>query len=148
MSEEFESLNSRIPDFSSVLLQRAMAKKNDINSTALSPPGTIDPYTLLLKKKQAETAEVDPKTIVKWPDESHKKLQDYCAKMGIVGFSAGLMNPIAALAMLKKQFGEDYTDVPLENRIPAGYEKSGTHSGYGPNYPYSQAISKKQILHG
>jgi hypothetical protein len=35
----------------------------------------------------------------------------------------------------------------MENRIVNGYEKRGTHSGYGANYPYNDAINKKQILH-
>ena len=147
MSDEFESINSRMPDLSSVLTQRIMAKKAEASGTTLPPPGTVDPYQLMIQKKKGETAEIDPSTIQKWPEEATKKLQDYCAKMGIFGFNCGRMHPIAALALLKKQVG-DYSDVPLEERIPDGYEKRGTHSGYGPGYPYSQAINKKQVLHG
>lgn len=147
MSDEFESINSRMPDLQAVLAQRIAARQAEVNPTN-PPPGTVDPYQLMLKRKNAETAQVDPSTIVKWPEESIKQLQDYCTKMGIVGFNSGRMHPLAALAMLKKQFGDDYTNVPLEERVPVGYEKRGTPSGYGPNYPYSQAVNKKQILHG
>lgn len=148
--EEFEDLSSRMPDLASALAQRIAAKKGgDTNGSNAILQGTVDPYQLMLKKKrQEDTGEIDPNSIVKWPEEDVRKLQDYCTRMGIVGFSSGRMNPIAALAMLKQQLGDDYTGVPLEERIPAGYEKSGTHSSYGPNYPYSQAMNKKQIIHG
>jgi len=148
MSDEFESINSRIPDLGAALAQRIAAKKADESGTTLPPPGTVDPYQLMIQKKRGETAEINPTEIQKWPEESEKKLQDYCTKMGIVGFNSGRMHPLAALAMLKKQYGDDYTNVPLEERVPGGYEKLGTPSGYGPNYPYSQAMQKKQILHG
>jgi hypothetical protein len=148
MADEFENINSRIPDLSSALAQRIASKSGtNINGT-LPPPGTVDPYKIMLKRKQDEIGEVDPNTIQKWPDDSVKKLQDYCNKMGIYGYNSGRMNPLAALALLKKQFGDDYTDVPLEQRVPEGYEKRGTPSGYGPNYPYTQAMNKKQIIHG
>jgi hypothetical protein len=147
MPEEFEDLNSRMPDFASALTQRIVSKKAEANPT-LPPPGTVDPYQVMLSRKKAETGDIDPNTIQKWPDDAVKKLQDYCDKMGIYGFNSGRMHPSAALAMLKKQFGEDYTGVPLEERVPSGYEKCGTPSTYGPNYPYSDAIKQKQILHG
>ena len=148
MSEEFESLNSRIPDLGAVLAQRIAAKKAETAGTTLPPAGTVDPYQLMLQKKRGETTEINPDTVVKWPEESLTKLQDYCTKMGIIGFDCGRMHPIAALSMLKRQYGDDYTDVPLEERVPAGYEKRGNNSGYGPNYPYTEAMRKKQILHG
>lgn len=132
----------------SALAQRIAMKKSDANGTTPPPAGTVDPYQLMLQKKKGETSEVDPSTIQPtWPEAETQKLQDYCAKLGIVGFNCGRMHPIAALAMLKKQFG-DYSGVPLEERMPEGYEKAGTHSGHGPNYPYSSAVNKKQILHG
>lgn len=143
MSEDFPQL----PDMGAMLAQRIAAKKAD--TTGAQPaPGTFDPYQALLKKKQGETAPIDPSTIQKWPEEDVKKLQDYCQKMGIFGFNSGKMHPIAALSMLKQQFREDFSNVPLEECLPQGYEKIGTKSGYGPNYPYSEAIRKKQILHG
>lgn len=148
MSEEF----APYPDISNLFAQRMAEKiaiKNAEGGSAPPPPGTVDPYQLMIKKKQEETAvEADPNTIVKWPSDDVKKLEDYCAKLGIVGFSCGRMHPVAALAMLKDKYGEDYTDVSLNERVPVGYEKRGTPSGYGPNYPYSEAIKRKQILHG
>ena len=149
MSEEFESINSRLPDLSAALAQRIAARQAEMNGTTLPPTGIIDPYQALLqKKKSTELGEVAPINVIKWPEADVKKLQDYCTKMGIVGFNSGRMPPLAALAHLKKQFGDDYTDVPLENRVPEGYEKKGTLSGYGPNYPYTEAMRRKQILHG
>lgn len=138
MSDDFETLNSKVPDFESMIIQRAAKHPQ------ATPQGTFDPYQAMLKKKEAETAPVDPSTIKQWPEDDVKTLQDYCERMGIVGFSAGRMHPLAALAMLKGQLGDNYTDVPLEERLPAGYQKLGT-KGYGPNNTYSQ---KKQILHG
>ena len=117
-------------------------------STAPTPAGAIDPYQLMLQKKKEEVKEVLPPDAPKWPEADVKTLQDYCTKMGIVGFNSGRMPPIAALALLKKEFGDDYTGVPLEDRVPEGYERRGTISSHNPNYPYSQAIVKKQILHG
>lgn len=146
MPEEFESINDRMPDIASVLAQRIASKKAEAEGNTLPPPGTVDPYKLMVQKKNSDTAPINPDTIQKWPEEDVEKLRDYCQKTGIVGFNSGRMPPIAALAMLKRQFG-DYSGVPLEERIPAGYEKQGTHSGHGPNYPYTDA-RKKQILHG
>ena len=146
MSDEYEDLSSRIPDFNAALAQRIAAKKGEV-SPSIPAPGTVDPYKIMVQRKQAEVGEIDPSTIRKWPENDVKRLEDYCARLGIVGFNAGRMSPVAALAMLKQQFG-DYSDVPLEERVPEGYEKRGTHSGYGPNYPYTQAMNKRQILHG
>ena len=149
MADEFESINSRIPDLFAALSQCIMAKKADEAGTTLPPAGTVDPYQMMLQKKRGETApppDIDPSTVQKWPEEDVKKLTDYCQRQGIFGFNCGRMHPLAALAMLKKQVG-DYSDVPLEERVPEGYEKRGT-PGYGPNYPYTEAMRKKQILHG
>ena len=143
MSEEFHEL----PDMASVLAQRIAAKKAEQPGTTPAP-GTFDPYQAMLKKKEQETLPIDPSTVQTWPVDDVKKLQDYCQKMGITGFNCGRMHPIAALAMLKQRFGEDFSNTPLEERVPAGYEKMGTKSNYGPNYPYSEAMKKKQILHG
>lgn len=146
MSDEFESINSRIPDLQSAIVQRIAARAADANPTN-PPPGTVDPYELMMKRKQEKNIDTKVSPIQKWPEREVKILEDYCQKMGIVGFNCGKMPPLVALAMLKKQFGDDFTDVPLEQRVPEGYEKLGVHSKYGPNYPYSQAVSKKQILH-
>jgi hypothetical protein len=148
MSDAFEDIGNRMPDMASVLAQRISARKAEEAGTTLPAPGTFDPYQAMIKKKQGETSPVDPGTIQKWPEEDTKKLEDYCQKMGVVGFNSGRMHPIAALAMLKQRFGDDFSNVPLEERVPAGYEKMGTKSSYGPNYPYGEAIKKKQIIHG
>lgn len=148
MAEEFENINSRLPDLGSVLAQRIATKQAD-QPNSLPPAGTVDPYKMMLQKKRAaEAGDIDPGKVMRWPEEATTKLQDYCLKMGIVGFNSGQMHPLAALAMLKKQYGEDYTDVPLEERIPEGYEKAGTRPPYNPSYPYSEVMRKKQILHG
>jgi hypothetical protein len=73
-------------------------------------------------------------------------LNNFCQKNGIVGISSH-MNPKLVLMQLRRQVG-DYTDTPLEERCPAGYERQGTPNKYGPNYPYSEAMTKKQVLHG
>lgn len=147
--EEYPDINSRLPDMASALAQRIAAKSGTMTGTN-PPPGTVDPYQLMLQKKQgitSEPKEIDPSTIQHWPEADVQKLQDYCSKLGIVGFNSGRMPPLVALAQLKQQFG-DYSGVPLEERIPAGYEKRGTISGYSPSYPYSKAMQQKQILHG
>lgn len=148
MSENFEDIGNHMPDMAAALAQRIAARKAEEAGTTLPAPGTFDPYQAMLKKNRGETIPVDPDEVQKWPEEDLKKLQDYCQKMGIAGFNCGRMHPIAALAMLKQRFGEDFSNVPLEERVPAGYEKAGTKSSYGPNYPYSEALRKKQILHG
>ena len=145
MNDEFESINNRIPDLSSALARRIAAKTGQTSTN--SPIGTMDPYQLLLAKKRGETVPIKSDDIVKYPEADVQKLQDYCAKMGIIGFNSKLP-PIVALGMLKKQLGDDYTNVPLEKRVPEGYTIAGTPSGYGPNYPYSQEMTKKQILLG
>lgn len=143
----FEDIGNRMPDLASALAQRIAARQSEATGTTAAP-GTFDPYQAILNKKHGQTAPVDPEAIQKWPEEDVNKLQDYCTKMGIIGFNSGRMHPIAALAMLKQQFGQDFTNTPLEERVPAGYEKMGTKSQFGPNYPYSEAMKKKQILHG
>ena len=148
MIDEFEDLSSRIPDFGAAIAQR-IATRNGTLSNINPPPGTVDPYKLMLQRKREinNPGEIDPNTIQKWPDESVKELQDYCSKMGIVGFNSGKLHPSIALKHLKQQVG-DYSDVPLDKRVPEGYEKMGTHSKYSVNYPYSEAMNKKQIIHG
>lgn len=148
MSDEFESLNSRIPDFASAIAARDAAKSAESTSTALPPPGTVDPYKLMLqKKRQMDSGDFESGPVVRWPEEDVQALKDYCMKMGIYGFNTKT-NPKLALAQLKKQFGDDYTGVPLEERVPEGYEKIGTPSSYGPNNRYSDSMRRKQILHG
>ena len=144
------------PDISDVLIQKLQSRLNPADQVP-SKPGAIDPYKMMLNKNHPINREdVVPgeiqqqQQIVKWPEADIKRLQDYCDKMGIVGFKCGSMNPIAALGLLKNQYGDDYTGVPLENRVPEGYEKMGTSSNkYNKHHTYSQMMKKpaKQILH-
>lgn len=140
MNEEFPIL----PGFESMLQQR-IAQKSGINSP-LPPAGTVDPYKLMMQRKSGETTPIDPSTIQQWPEEDVKELDDFCKRNGILGVSAR-MNPKLALMQLKRQIG-DYSDVPLEERCPIGYEKIGTMPNYNPNYPYGAAMLQKQIIHG
>ncbi len=145
MSNEFEDIGSRLPDLNSVLMQRIASKNADVNGNSLPPPGTCDPYKLMVKRKrEMEVSDIDPGTIVRWPAEDIKALQDYCTKMGIFGYNTKL-HPKIALAQLKKQLG-DFDGIPLENRLVDGYEKMGTKSQYGPNYPYSSKFNQKTII--
>ena len=148
MSDEFESLNSRIPDFGAVIAQRVATRSAEANGP-LPPAGTVDPYKLMLQRNQGVSSENVPPVSQEWPIDQVKQLQDYCIKMGIVGFNCGKMSPLAALALLKKQFGEDFSDIPLNERVPIGYEKIGTKNNYNSSYPYTESSGpKKQILHG
>lgn len=143
MIEEFPS----IPNFEE-LLKKRIAQKTDSN-TSLPPPGTVDPYKIMLQRKKEASGEVsmpDPSTIQKWPEEDVKELEDFCKRNGIVGVSTRI-NPKIALMQLKRQIG-DYSGVALEDRVPEGYQKINAQSKYNVNYPYFQEKSKKQILHG
>ena len=134
-----------MPDMASVIAQRLAAKSG--TSGMSSPPGTVDPYKLMIQRKNSSDTIDTSKTVI-WPENDVKLLQDYCNKMGIVGFNSGRTPPLVALSLLKKQLGDDYTNVPLEERVPVGYEKRGITSGCGSNYPYTDPVNKKQILHG
>lgn len=140
MSEDFPS----IPGFESMLQQR-IAQKSGV-AGPLPPPGTVDPYQVMLQRKRGETTPIDPSTIQQWPAEDVKELDDFCKRNGILGVSSR-MNPKLALMQLKRQIG-DYSGVALEDRVPEGYERAGTPNKFGPNYPYSEAVVKKQVLHG
>ena len=140
--EEYPDLpHSKMPDFGQ-FLQKGLEKDKAVN------PGTFDPHALMVKKKEVEKGEVEdttPKQV--WPAADVKALEDFCKKMGILGFSAGKMSPIAALALLKQQFG--IVDGPYEHRVPAGYEKIGVKpTKFNPSYPYSDMMKKKGVLHG
>lgn len=151
MPEELDTFRE-LPDIEQILQQRLAAK--GMVDGSLPPPGTLDPYQVLLARKQAalrgdpvKQPELQP--VQKWPEEDVKALEDYCKRMGVIGF-ATRMNPKIALMQLKQQMG-DYSGVPLEERCPIGYEKIGTKNTYDPNYPYgsaAKAVNKKQVLHG
>ena len=51
--------------------------------------------------QQRHPEPIDPSTIKQWPDDAVKQLQDYCERMGIIGFNSGRMHPLAALATEK-----------------------------------------------
>jgi len=127
MSDEYESINSKMPDLETVLIQRISQKQASTNNQ-------FDPYQAMIKKKEAENIPVDPTTIKQWPEEDVKRLQDYCQKMGIVGVNNARMPPVVMLALLKRQFGEDFTGIPLEERLPVGYQKINS--------------DKKQVIYG
>jgi hypothetical protein len=141
MSNEFDEY-SNLPDWANPLVSR------ETPATAPQPTNRVDPYQLMMnRKQQPDGPPPEIKPVTKWPEAEVKQLEDYCKQRGIVGFNPGLMPPLVALAMLKQQYG-DYTNVPLEERVPEGYEKIGTNPKYGPNHTYSQAMREKQIIHG
>ena len=75
----------------------------------------------MLQRKRGETTPINPTTIQTWPEEDVKELEDYCKRNGIFGVSSK-MNPKLALMQLKRQVG-NYSGVPLEDRVPEGYER-------------------------
>ncbi len=152
MPEELDTFRE-LPDIGTMLAQR-LAQRGVTANGSLPPPGTIDPYEVIMARKKAELSgtpvkQPDLPPVQQWPEEDVKALEDYCKRMGIMGFATRI-NPKIALMQLKRQMG-DYSGVPLEDRIPEGYEKVGTKNTYSPNYPYSSAtkpVEKKQVLHG
>lgn len=131
--DEFESLNSRMPDLQSALAARIAARSQPTEAV----PGKIDPYQMMMNRKNGVEPELPP--VQNYPEEDIKALQDYCQKIGVVGFGFGKMHPRAALAMLKKQFGE-FSNTPLEDRVLPGYEKLGTKT---------EAVKPtRQVIHG
>ena len=73
------------------------------NDPQYNPTG-FDPAKAFMDRKRHED---DPSQLptVEYDPEDIKALEDFCKKNGIVGFSAGKMNPKAALRMLKQQVG-------------------------------------------
>lgn len=88
---------------------------------------------MMLKRKDAN-AEGAMAPVQTWPEADVKKLEEFCKKMGIVGFNCGNMSPLAALALLKTKLG-----------IP---EEPQQTEGYGPNFPYTEAMKKRILLKG
>ena len=134
--------SSRLPDFGVAMAQRLAPKLTQPNL-----PG-FDPHAMMVKKNQVEKGEVLPDTtpVVKHNEDDVKALEDFCKEMGIVGFNCGRMNPAAALFMLKQKMG--YAGVPLEERIPMGYQKKGTPNAFSANYPYQLPQDKRKVLNG
>ncbi len=144
MSENFEEYPELpIPDFNALLAQRLAPKLTQPNL-----PG-FDPHAVMVKKNKIEKGEIAPELPpeVKWPEDQVKALEDFCTKHGIMGFQCGRMSPIAALAMLKQKIG-DYSETPLSERVPYGYERAGTPNRYNANFPYYRPQDKRQILAG
>lgn len=133
---------SKPPDFNQLMANVLQGKPAETKAA----PNGFDPHKLMVKKHKIETGEELPQIeeAPKWPEEDVKALQDYCAKMGIIGFSTR-QNPKLALMKLKQQVG-DYSDVPLECRIPMGYEKAGTLNSNSTNFPYSRPPQPKKTL--
>ena len=141
--EQLEFQFSQPPNFSEMMARRLMGGK----PVEAKPTNGFDPYKVMVQKKESDDGKpIDTSSVVKWPEQDMKVLEDFCKKYGVLGFSCGQMSPIAAVSMLKNMLG--IADGPIEQRVPPGYEKLGLKSSYNPNSPYQSAIQKKDILHG
>ena len=138
MNEENNNPNSRIPelDFMAALQQRIAQKKvQSTTSQSPYPTGPFDPHQLMVNRRQQNSGEISADYPVQnWPVEDIKKLEDFCRKHGILGFNCGNMSPLAALGFLKQKLGV-IDDFPKTE-------------GYGPNYPYTEAMKKRILLSG
>lgn len=142
--EEYPEMgSSRLPDFGMAMAQRLAPKLTQPNL-----PG-FDPHALMIKKNQIEKGEILPDTTpkVEYPADEVKALEDFCSKHGILGVNYGNRPPSVVLALLKQQVG-DYSDTPLESRIPIGYQKRGTRSPFSANYPYQRPQDSRKVLNG
>jgi len=122
-----------IPEFDAMALLQARLASKGTGPQSTPSKGTIDPYQMMLKRKDANAEEV-LSPVQTWPEADIKRLEEFCLKHGIVGFNCGRMSPAAALALLKGKLG--VMDTPPKTE------------GYGPNYPYTMAMQKKSLLHG
>jgi hypothetical protein len=124
---------SRTPDVDFVaLLQQRLAQKTVATGQASGTKGTFDPHQLMVSRKNQNAEQLPP--IQSYSQEDIEKLQTFCAQHGILGFNCGRMSPLAALSFLKQKMGIVDTPQPSE--------------GYGPNYPFTQPVQKKQLLKG
>lgn len=132
---EYSPEFSNIPDIATLLHQR-IANKQAEEMPFKRPSSTLNPHSIMVKKHRIERGEELPEIpeANQWPVEDVKALQDYCQKMGIVGFSTR-QSPKLALMQLQKQMG-DFSNISVENRVPAGYEKIESNS------------SKKSLIRG
>jgi hypothetical protein len=136
---------SHAPDFSQMMAGMLQGKPVE----AKPSPNGFDPHKLMVQKHKIEKGEIEPNLPEdpKWPVEDVQALEAYCQKMGIIGFSTR-QHPRLALAQLKRQVG-DMSDIPLENRVPMGYEQVGKPNSHNCNFPYSKVTdSKKSLLNG
>lgn len=121
-------------DVMAALHQRIAEKKAGASSAQSSTgQGNLDPYQLMLKRKDANV-ENAMAPIQTWPEEDIKKLEEFCQQHGIMGFNCGHVSPLAALALLKNKLGV--------------IDQATKTEGYGLNYPYTTALQKKQLLKG
>lgn len=98
MSDEYKTIDT------SFLLSKLTAGNVDSNKSSV---GNFDPYKLMLKRKQAQSCDVDdiPTKVIKYDDNDVEELKDFCQKYNIVGFNFGKMHPKSALNMLKNKLG-------------------------------------------
>lgn len=144
--EEWPSIKSDIiPDFQQLLFQKI---QNNKTSTSTVDPNGFDPHIIMVKKNKEDKGEipVDTTPSPKWPEKDLKALEDFCKQHNIIGFQCGRMHPAAALFMLKQKVG--YTNIPLEDRVPEGYEKKGTPHPHNVNYSHHLRSDKRVILNG
>lgn len=139
------------PSFNDLLAQR-LGSKAGVSEPTKSPEG-FDPHDLMLQRKQATIkgedmyGEKELPSPQQFPEEDVKALEDYCRRMGIIGYSTR-QHPKLALVQLKKQLG-DFEGIELDARVIPGYEKMGQKTyGTRPNFPYESIIPKKTLLHG
>ena len=114
MNENDDKYETSMSDFDimSALQQRIAQKQTQSTSPQSSPSkSTIDPYEMMVKRKQENEGEVT-RPVQTWPEADVKKLEDFCSKMGILGINCGSIPPLVILQMLKNKFGiMDETDM-------------------------------------
>jgi hypothetical protein len=137
MHEEAD-FKSRMPEFDAVaILQQRLAQKaaSTTNDHPSHTAGTFDPHQIMVKRRSQNAGEIAcDHPVQNWPAQDIKTLEDFCRSHGIMGFNCGTMSPLAALVFLKQKLG-------IMDQTPRS-------EGYGPNYPYTEAMSKRQLLKG
>ena len=66
---------------------------------------TIDPYQLMVQRKQMQDYGQGFQQIQQHNQEDVNELEEFCYKHNIIGFNCGRMSPKAALSMLKRKLG-------------------------------------------
>jgi len=160
MSSDFEPWpdmpsNRKMPSLNDMFAQRLAQKTGQSQASTTATPDGFDPCDLMVKRKKAALSgennygeEPKPPEVQQFPEEDVRALEDYCRRMGIIGFSTK-QNPRLALMKLKQQVG-DMSDTPLEKRIIPGYEQVGIKAYHEsrPNFPYQTITQKKVLLNG
>lgn len=130
MYEESPS-DCRTPNVDFVaLLQQRLAQKAVTAEQTIRSENSFDPYQMMMDRRNQNVEQLP--SIQSYPQEDIDKLQEFCAKHGILGFNCGRMSPSAALMFLKQKMGIVDVPQPSESR--------------GPNYPFTQPIRKRQLL--